>query len=89
MFNSFSSNQNIKINAVSGTIVKNYRNSFFVRFHLRSSAAETVFSVNPEYRRRPVVVLQVMLCGNDELIAELMWKDKFNDLFERGEKDNV
>lgn len=29
-----------------------------------------------------VVVLQVMLCGNDEFLAEIMWKDDFDKMFE-------
>ena len=32
--------------------------------------------------RRPVVVIQTMLCGNNELMAELMWKEDFDKMFE-------
>lgn len=87
MFNSYSSNNSIKINAVSGTIVKNYRKSFILRFHMKSSMAESILSKNPSLyiektrSRRLIVVLQVMLCGDEELLAEVMWKDDFDELF--------
>lgn len=32
--------------------------------------------------KRPVVVIQTMLCGNNELMAELMWKEDFDKMFE-------
>ena len=32
--------------------------------------------------RRPVVVIQTMLCVNNELMAELMWKEDFDKMFE-------
>lgn len=86
MFNSYSANNSIKINAVSGTIVKNYRKSFILRFHMKSSMAESILSKKPFMKKNyseeePVVVLQVMLCGDGELLAEVMWKDDFDELF--------
>ena len=85
MFNSYSSNNSIKINAVSGTIVKNYRKSFILRFHMKSSMADCILSENPSIKRYrdeiPVVVLQVMLCGDKELLAEIMYKDDFDEIF--------
>lgn len=82
MFNSYN-NQQISINAVSGTITKNYRNSFFRRFHLKSGFADSVLSENPDY-----VVLQMMVCGDMEVIAELMKKSDFDKLFEE-DKEKV
>lgn len=85
MFNSYSSNNSININAVSGTIVKNYRKSFILRFHMGSSMADCILSENPfiekSYSKIPIVVLQVMLCGDGELLAEVMWKDDFDEIF--------
>lgn len=89
MFNSYSysSNNSININAVSGTIVKNYRKSFILRFHMKSPMAESMLSKNPSLyieeicSRKPVVVLQVMLCGDEELLAEVMWEDDFDEIF--------
>jgi len=91
MFNSY--NNSIKINAISGTIVKNYRKSFILRFHMKSSMAENVLSENPSIYRKPIVVLQVMLCGDEELLAEIMWKDDFDEIFkvesEAGDANNT
>lgn len=85
MFNSYSSNNSIKINAVSGTIVKNYRKSFILRFNMGSLMADHILSENPfiekNYIKIPIVVLQVMLCGDKELLAEIMWKENFDEIF--------
>jgi len=87
MFNSYQNQQNIKINAVNGTIVKNYKGSFFKRFHLKSPLADKILTHKPEYQingyvSKPVVVLQMMVCGDMEVVAELMFKDDFDKLFE-------
>lgn len=91
MFNRYSvdNSQSIKINAVSGTIVKNYKESFILRFHMKSPLADKLLDVSPELKvpntrstYKPVVVLQVMLCGEQELLAEVMWKSDFDELFE-------
>ena len=84
----------MRINAVNGTLVKNYKDSFFRRFHMKSKFAEQVLSENPTMstqvtngygakysQNKPIVVLQVMLCGEGELIAEIMWKDDFDKMF--------
>lgn len=93
MFNSYSvdNSQSIQINAVSGTIVKNYKDSFILRFNMKSAMAERVLDIKPTLDCKnkygssdkvPVVVLQVMLCGNQELLAEVMWKEDFDKLYE-------
>lgn len=86
MFDSYSSSNNsIKINAVSGTLTKNYKDSFIVRFYMNSKMAEQILSCSPyictNRLEKPVVVLQVMLCADNELIAELMWKSDFDKMF--------
>lgn len=97
MFNRYSidNSQSIKINAVSGTIVKNYKESFILRFHMKSPLADKLLDASPElkvpdsnYKYKPAVVLQVMLCGEQELLAEVMWKSDFDDLFELKENKN-
>ena len=93
--NSNSYSTKIQVNAVSGTLVKNYRDSFVVRFPLKSKMAETVLKERPylEYRenpdllyslsdKRPIVVIQTMLCGDMQVLCELMWKDDFDKMFE-------
>lgn len=88
MFDSYSSNQSLNINAVSGTILKTYRNSFILRFHMSSETAHKLFDNYPVLKKgnynRPVVVLQVMICGDKEFLAEVMWKEDFDKLFNDG-----
>lgn len=85
MFNQYDVNNSIKINAISGTIVKNYAKSFILRFHMKSQIADSLFSESPTLKiygkERSVVVLQVMLCGEQELLAEVMWESDFDELF--------
>lgn len=93
MFNNYNidNSQSIKINAVSGTILKNYKDSFIIRFHMKSEYAKHIFDVEPylkiNNREKSIVVLQVMLCGDQELLAEIMWKDDFNKLFQNQIKE--
>lgn len=93
MFNRYdvSNPQTVNINAVSGTIVKNYKDSFILRFHMKSEMAELVFDINPRLKTgtyrgseyKPIVVLQVMLCGEQQFLAEIMWKEDFDKMFEQ------
>jgi len=74
----------IEINAVSGTIIKSTPNSRIIRFHKKSEYASTFFDIeNPHYRSKDypynsinVVVLQVMLCSNEEYLVEFLQTDK-------------
>ena len=45
MLNNYNVNnsQSINLNSVSGTIVKNYKESFIMRSHMKSQYAETLF----------------------------------------------
>lgn len=93
MFNNYSvsSPQTVNINAVSGTIVKNYKDSFILRFHMNSRMADTILNRNPrlkemdlrDSKEKPIVVLQVMLCEEKELLAEVMWKEDFDRMYEQ------
>lgn len=76
---------NIKVNAVSGTIVKNYRESFFTRFQIGSEYAKKLLFEEPKIDNKKSVVIQCMLAGGknaNEIIAEVMWKDDFDEMFE-------
>lgn len=107
MFNSYyggdtsvRTNNNIKINAVNGTLVKNYKDSFIIRFHAQSDLAKKILQKEPKMLHhqeceknyfgryenkeihKPIVVLQVMVIGDMELLAEVMWKEDFDNMFE-------
>lgn len=102
--NSYNNPQTVNINAVSGTFVKNYKDSFMLRFHMKSEMANVLLDKEPkllketikhgeyphtweEKVKKPVVVLQVMLCGEQELLAEVMWKEDFDKMFEPQESE--
>ena len=93
MFNNYNidNSQSIKVNAVGGTILKNYKESFMVRFHMKSELAKQVFGQDAYLKRDgksyPIVILQVMLCGEQELLAEIMWKEDFDKLFLNQDKE--
>lgn len=70
MFDSATYNE-LNINAVSGTLIKSHPKSRIVRFHMKSGMADTAFSVKqPNINGKNVVILQVMLCGEKELLVE-------------------
>lgn len=88
MFNSYhAGNTNIKINAVTGAILKNHPKSWFERFHLTSDRAKALLAEgghkayryynkdrNPE---RDITVLQMVICGDMEVMAELVYTQDY------------
>jgi hypothetical protein len=85
---------NIKINAVTGAILKNHPKSWFERFHLNGERAKvllveggdtgkelvkgqysTWLKDNPE---RAITVLQMVICGDMEVMAELVYTKDYN-----------
>ena len=88
MFNSCRNNTNLKINAVSGTLVKNYRKSFFI---YRGKDAYIFNEEMPrlygrERKSEEVVVLQTIIVGEDRFLCEVMYKSDFDELFEKEEQ---
>lgn len=99
--NSSKTTNNIELNAISGTIVKNYKDSFFKRFSLREKIANQLFDEGGAFLTKtetkyyddsswkgynsetkvPVVILQMMMCGKDEVLCELILKEDFDRLF--------
>lgn len=60
------------VNAVTGNIIKTYKDSYFKRFNLSSRFADEVFKENADK-----VVIQMTICGSMEVIAELIDKEKY------------
>jgi hypothetical protein len=60
---------------------------------MKSVTAEKLLSKEPYLRHhgkdKPAVVLQVMLCTEQELLAEVMWKDDFDKTFEPKEESET
>ena len=90
MFNTYhAGNTNIKINAVTGAILKNHPKSWFERFHLRSGRAEKLLVPGgyefDQYREKTlyekyigITVLQMVVCGDMEVMAELVYTKDYN-----------
>ena len=89
--------QSIKINAVSGAILKNHPKSWFERFHLNSSRAKALLKEGghegtklEKYTwcddshyvhdaNKDIIVLQMMVCGDMEVLAECVYgKDYYS-----------
>lgn len=67
----------------TGIIQKSHPRSNFTRFHAKSPRAEYVLSDFPRLTKdssRKLVVLQIMVFGNDELLVEYVYEE---DLLER------
>ena len=98
MFNTYHAGNhtnNIKINAVTGAILKNHPKSWFERFHLKSERAESLFKEgghkatkevsetiswgsgyytrNVDDPEKDITVLQMVICGDMEVMAELVY----------------
>ena len=75
------------VNAVSGNITKTYPKSFFQRFHLKSTMAENLLSSSPAlgsgYSKTPVQVIQMMMCGDMEVIAEIITQSDYDEVLSR------
>lgn len=101
MFNSYSNTckpsqiQSIKINAVTGAILKNHPKSWFERFHLKSPKADSLltrgghratrkvynkqygFDTNEDIPDEDIIVLQMVICGDMEVMAELVYRKDY------------
>jgi hypothetical protein len=86
MFNTYHAGNctnNIKINAVTGAILKNHPKSWFERFHLQSTRAEkllcegghkyTHYYSGAREPDKDITVLQMVICGDMEVMAELIY----------------
>ena len=52
-FGGSTNSTNIKVNAVSGGIIKNHANSYFLRFNLKSELSRTLLHPEPYREREP------------------------------------
>ena len=87
MFNTYHAGDHtnkIKINAVTGAILKNHPKSWFERFHLNSYRAKQLL-VEGGHRvtydsEKDITVLQMVICGDMEVMAELVYTKDYNAL---------
>ena len=53
---------NFKVNAVSGTLTKTFRKSFFKRFNMKSDMADYIYDeTKPSLKIKDIVILQKLL----------------------------
>lgn len=78
MFNTNNyTNTNLNVNACSGGIYKTYLESWFERFNLKSQRAKELLE-QEKYRYGThinEVVLQMVICGDMEVMAEIILKE--------------
>jgi hypothetical protein len=91
MFNSYVDHKfNFNVNAVSGTLRKTMKDSKFI---IRKLDPELCI-FTPEYqsisyRSAPIVVLQIMLIGDNKCLIEYVEKDIFDKIMSDSENDGV
>lgn len=92
-----SNTQNIKINAVTGAILKNHPKSWFERFHLNSPRGKELLEEGGHKGGRDwncrnytfhdpqkdVIVLQMVLCGDMEVLAECVYAKDYQEILDR------
>lgn len=103
MFNNYDVTNTLKINACSGGIYKTYRESWFESFHLDSHLARSLFRKEKCYyfadercykdynfgsKGKEVTVLQMIICGEEKVIAEIITKEDFDKYFKKGNSAN-
>lgn len=72
--------ETFKFNSINGTLFKSYQKTFFVRFHLQSDMAKYILNDNSCYKGKPVIVQQIMLCGDMEVLVELIYKNDYDEM---------
>lgn len=83
MFNSFSNNFSYNINAVSGTLRKSHPKSRIIvseideGLHIFDKTKPQIWISG--YDTRDIVVLQIMLCGENQALVELVEKKDFEE----------
>lgn len=82
----FNTEINQKFNAVNGSLFKSCQKSFFIRFNLKSRMATSILTDAPKYKGFSVVVLQMMLCGDMEVLVELIHAKDYEDICNIGGK---
>lgn len=94
MFNSYVDNKfNYNVNAVSGTLRKTMNDSKFII----SKLDYDLYIFNPKsqslyYKSDPIVILQIMLIGDNKCLIEFVEKDIFDKIMsdsENDEKENL
>jgi hypothetical protein len=60
-------------NEVAGLIKRTVEESFFLKFHQNSRLADQLFEPKPEYKSKPVKLVQMMLINEGYILAECVY----------------
>ena len=78
-------NNNIRLNAVNGTLTKTFKDSYFVRFQKGSSMEERYLTENiaKNSKGTPIIILQIMLAFDNNYIVEVINKEDYDKMFNK------
>lgn len=74
MFDSYSTNQRVNVNAVSGSLSKTCKDSYFQCCQIGSRKYDDIIN------RQQVIVLQVMIMQDKYVMLEVITKENFEKL---------
>ena len=82
MLNSYSNAyNNLKINAVSGTLVKSHPKSFIISYYIECPFGKNLNDAIPKIlkdgRLKTCVIIQTMLVSDKRLMSEIVWLDDY------------
>ncbi len=67
----YNNNQLYNYNMAEGTIGKSDSHTKFTKCHMNSQLSKNIFNeINPKINDKDIEVIQVMVCGNENLIVE-------------------
>lgn len=57
-------------NPATGIIQRSNNNSFFLKFHQKSTLSDNIMEPNPTYKNKRIEIVQMMLINDGYIIAE-------------------
>lgn len=77
-------NNNIRVDAVSGTLTKTFRKSYFVRFQKNSIMEDRYFTEKTPHNHdgEEIIILQIMLAFDNCYIVEAINKKDYDEIFD-------
>lgn len=84
-------NNNIRIDAVSGTLTKTFRESYFVRFQ-KGSEMEYYYlteDIAKNAKGKEIIILQIMLAFDNNYIVEVINKEDYDKMFNNNLESEV
>lgn len=82
---------NIRIDAVSGTLTKTFKESYFVRFQKGSPMEDRYLTENAAKNGKgdKIIILQIMLAFDDNYVVEVINKEDYDKMFNKDLESQV